>query len=191
MDMKKPSIREIRKGIKRFSAGERPWPEREVDWHIASEDGYLFPLKYIYGLTVEKEPASYTTNQAKSAMRHLGLYFISMKGNPLEGFTSEVEKSILDQNGRKKRLQSANRRPSKKAVVVKMYNRNPDVVAEVLERAKGCCQKCNKPAPFNRKANGKPYLEVHHKKQLANGGEDSVENAIALCPNCHREAHYG
>ncbi|MEY8786001.1 HNH endonuclease [Citrobacter freundii] len=22
-------------------------------------------------------------------------------------------------------------------------------------------------------------------------GEDSVENAIALCPNCHREAHYG
>jgi 5-methylcytosine-specific restriction protein A len=34
-------------------------------------------------------------------------------------------------------------------------------------------------------------LEVHHKKQLSEGGEDTVENAIALCPNCHREAHYG
>ena len=22
-------------------------------------------------------------------------------------------------------------------------------------------------------------------------GEDTVENAIATCPNCHREAHYG
>ncbi|OOL15317.1 hypothetical protein BXQ27_32765, partial [Klebsiella aerogenes] len=26
---------------------------------------------------------------------------------------------------------------------------------------------------------------------LSNGGEDSVENAIALCPNCHRQAHFG
>ncbi|MEY0334745.1 HNH endonuclease [Providencia rettgeri] len=32
---------------------------------------------------------------------------------------------------------------------------------------------------------------MHHVEWLANGGEDSVENAIALCPNCHREAHYG
>ncbi len=27
-------------------------------------------------------------------------------------------------------------------------------------------------------------------KHLANNGDDTVENAIALCPNCHRKAHY-
>jgi hypothetical protein len=26
---------------------------------------------------------------------------------------------------------------------------------------------------------------------LARGGEDTVENAVAVCPNCHREAHFG
>ncbi|WP_163591073.1 HNH endonuclease, partial [Klebsiella variicola] len=38
---------------------------------------------------------------------------------------------------------------------------------------------------------GTPFLEVHHIEWLSNGGEDSVENAIALCPNCHRQAHFG
>jgi len=28
-------------------------------------------------------------------------------------------------------------------------------------------------------------------KTLANGGSDTIENTIALCPNCHREFHYG
>ncbi|TOJ58505.1 hypothetical protein CGI36_22670 [Vibrio parahaemolyticus] len=26
---------------------------------------------------------------------------------------------------------------------------------------------------------------------LKDGGSDTVENVKALCPNCHREAHYG
>jgi 5-methylcytosine-specific restriction protein A len=34
-------------------------------------------------------------------------------------------------------------------------------------------------------------LEVHHKTPLSARGEDTVENAIALCANCHRELHYG
>ena len=35
-----------------------------------------------------------------------------------------------------------------------------------------------------------PYLEVRHKVRLVDNGEDTVENAIAIGPNCHREAHY-
>ena len=46
-------------------------------------------------------------------------------------------------------------------------------------------------APFNRDSNDTEYLEVHHKLPLAENGDDTVENAIALCPNCHRHAHYG
>ncbi|NWD06389.1 HNH endonuclease [Pseudomonas gingeri] len=71
------------------------------------------------------------------------------------------------------------------------YDRNPDVVAQVLLRAQGICEACAKPAPFRRSSNGTPYLEVHHIVQLAHGGDDSVDNAQALCPNCHREMHFG
>ena len=33
------------------------------------------------------------------------------------------------------------------------------------------------------------YLECHHVKLLARGGEDIIDNAVALCPNCHRKMH--
>ncbi|MCD9544043.1 hypothetical protein GLP24_04155 [Photobacterium carnosum] len=46
-------------------------------------------------------------------------------------------------------------------------------------------------APFTKKSNGEPYLEVHHIKPLSQGGEDSLENVKAICPNCHREMHFG
>jgi 5-methylcytosine-specific restriction protein A len=57
-----------------------------------------------------------------------------------------------------------------------------------LRRANGVCELCEKSAPFNRD-NGKPYLEVHHVKHLEDGGHDMTENAVALCPNCHRMMH--
>jgi 5-methylcytosine-specific restriction protein A len=61
----------------------------------------------------------------------------------------------------------------------------------VLERASGICEQCNEDAPFKRKKDGTPYLEVHHRIPLSEGGFDTVGNAIAVCPNCHRELHYG
>jgi len=81
--------------------------------------------------------------------------------------------------------------PEKASVTTTVYKRNADVVAQVLERAAGLCEKCQHPAPFKRSKDGKPYLEVHHWIYLADGGEDTVANAGALCPNCHREAHFG
>lgn len=59
-----------------------------------------------------------------------------------------------------------------------------------MQQATGNCECCNQPAPFNG-ADGSPFLEVHHVRHLADGGSDTVENAVALCPNCHRELHYG
>jgi len=73
-------------------------------------------------------------------------------------------------------------------VTTSRYQRNPYVVAYTLRRANGICELCEKPAPFN-KPNGEPYLEVHHVKHLKDGGEDMTENALALCPNCHRMMH--
>ncbi|HVY76746.1 MAG TPA: HNH endonuclease signature motif containing protein [Puia sp.] len=83
--------------------------------------------------------------------------------------------------------------PKPKQVIVQqtVFLRNQLVVAEVLYRANGYCEQCKQPAPFLRDSDKKPYLEIHHKIRLADGGNDTVENAIALCPNCHRQAHYG
>jgi 5-methylcytosine-specific restriction endonuclease McrA len=109
-----------------------------------------------------------------------------------DNFEAEVAASSkLTSHERRKRLAAAEKNPQRISITTTGYRRNPDVVAEVLSRADGKCERCNKPAPFKRVNTGIPYLEVHHRTRLADGGEDTVENAIALCPNCHREAHYG
>ncbi|VXC37053.1 HNH endonuclease signature motif containing protein [Massilia sp. 9I] len=92
---------------------------------------------------------------------------------------------------RLKRLATAPKRPISYSVKTTAFLRNPDVIAEVLYRAQGICESCVKPAPFLRSSNEEPYLEVHHRLPLSQGGEDTIENAIALCPNCHRERHFG
>jgi hypothetical protein len=68
------------------------------------------------------------------------------------------------------------------------FNRCPRVVAWILLQSKGKCERCSANAPFRRLDNT-PYLEVHHVRTLATGGPDTVANAVALCPNCHRAAH--
>lgn len=92
---------------------------------------------------------------------------------------------------RRARLAVASRLPKRIEVTTTVFERNADVVAEVLLRAQGKCESCANAAPFMRRSDGSPYLEVHHRTRLADGGEDTVENALALCPNCHRGAHYG
>lgn len=107
-------------------------------------------------------------------------------------FQSAVLKALHDSSSnRQARLRDAAKLPVKIKVVMEVYLRNADVVAEVLDRAAGICERCMKMAPFMRRKDGTPYLEVHHRTHLAYGGEDTIENAIALCANCHRELHYG
>lgn len=96
----------------------------------------------------------------------------------------------LPPSERKQILEAESKIPELTVVTTRVYKRSPCVVAEVLLRAEGKCQSCKRDAPF-LKEDGSPFLEVHHIEWLSKGGEDSVENAIALCPNCHRQAHYG
>ena len=110
----------------------------------------------------------------------------------VERFTEAVQESLKDSSSaRAARLGKAAKLPTKVPVVSYAFVRNPDVVAEVLLRAAGKCERCKADAPFKRKKDGQPYLEVHHIIQLALGGEDTVSNALALCPNCHRNLHFG
>lgn len=75
-------------------------------------------------------------------------------------------------------------------VITTTYVRSEAVKAWVLQRSNGTCECCAEAAPFND-VYDQPYLEVHHLKQLADGGSDRVSNTVALCPNCHRQMHHG
>jgi 5-methylcytosine-specific restriction protein A len=69
------------------------------------------------------------------------------------------------------------------------FVRDPAVKAWVLQCAKGTCEGCDNPAPFIGQ-DGLPYLEVHHVMPLSSHGSDTITNAVALCPNCHRRCHF-
>ena len=81
-------------------------------------------------------------------------------------------------------------KPSSTMRKIVAWGRDPKVRAHVLQRAKKHCELCGAPAPFVD-SDHVPFLEVHHVKRLVDGGADVPRNAVALCPNCHREAHHG
>lgn len=73
-------------------------------------------------------------------------------------------------------------------VATKQYYRSPYIAELARRAANGICQLCEQPAPFNR-TNGEPYLEIHHIIWLSQGGDDTIDNTVALCPNCHKKMH--
>ncbi len=114
----------------------------------------------------------------------------------LDDLNKQLQRDILESKelsaeDRNRRLASASPIPERVSVTTTAFRRNADVIVEVLDRAQGVCERCGSAAPFNRRTDGAPYLEVHHKIPLSQGGHDTVTNAEALCPNCHRNKHYG
>ncbi|MAD88429.1 MAG: hypothetical protein CMK64_01890 [Pseudoalteromonas sp.] len=110
----------------------------------------------------------------------------------IDQFNNDVEKSLtLPSEQRAKYINIGDSRPKKMIVSTKIYQRNPHIVAERLTIANGVCERCKIEAPFLRAKDGSPYLEVHHMKRLSEGGLDTLSNTVALCPNCHRELHFG
>lgn len=70
------------------------------------------------------------------------------------------------------------------------YRQRSSLVRQyALLRSKGICEGCGLPGPFESSP-GVRFLEVHHILRLADDGPDKAENVAALCPNCHRRAHF-
>ena len=78
--------------------------------------------------------------------------------------------------------------PPRRTSLAEQIIRNEAVAEYVKKAAQGRCDLCNNPAPFIGK-DRQPYLECHHVQHLADGGDDTIQNAVALCPNCHRRMH--
>lgn len=110
----------------------------------------------------------------------------SAKPSGSAAFEARVRKS------RKKKVTKkpiGNKNPKARISEATKYDRDPAVKAWVLENASGTCERCGAKAPFLTH-DGLPFLEVHHVWLLAEGGPDCIENAVAVCPNCHRALHY-
>lgn len=179
---------------------ERPWP---YACHVEYVDTFAPPVtaKELRDAIPQEEwnaPHAHIRVKAASvilsgvAERIIALRSMLSLREVEERFSKDVAASLkLPPGKRLEQLASAPKLPTKVKVTTEVFLRNEHVVAQVLIRAAGHCEFCKSPAPFAKATDGTPYLEVHHQKWLAAGGEDTVQNAVALCPNCHRKAHYG
>jgi 5-methylcytosine-specific restriction enzyme A len=98
---------------------------------------------------------------------------------------AEIENAIDDLSDKPEGSNS----PDRAKVVTEVIKRIPKVRAYVIKRADGKCEYCN--VQGFRMKNGGFYLEAHHVIELSKTGPDQVDNVIALCPQHHRQAHYG
>lgn len=114
---------------------------------------------------------------------------------PIDAVRMVAEEVILPQNAslqalRQQAIEAARAVVATGTATVSIFERSRRVCAYVYARAAGVCEHCGHDAPFSR-PNGTPYLEAHHIRRLTDGGPDDPRSMIAVCPNCHREAHSG
>ncbi len=89
--------------------------------------------------------------------------------------SEENEKYYVRSNGKNKTYRKA---------VTKIYDEDPYISQYAKNLAKGICSLCHEKAPFIDK-NNQPYLIAHRIEPLSQGGPDTIENTVAVCPNCH------
>lgn len=87
-------------------------------------------------------------------------------------------------------VESVPKQATKTTQETQEYSRSEKVKQYVKTRANGYCEGCGEPAPFTSKT-GDPYLHAHHVYELSDGGSDTPDTVIALCPNCHYRVHHG
>lgn len=142
-----------------------PYQEVQPDDNGNLRKVWMFPLTAVEEQSItQSELKNYVETQRKK-----------VQGLPI---------SELRQQAIKHKTKVGSNRP----VTSNTYIRD-EFIAEYTKRyAKGVCELCEKDAPFKDKG-GNPYLESHHIIWLSKGGPDSIENTVALCPNCHRKMH--
>jgi predicted HNH restriction endonuclease len=86
--------------------------------------------------------------------------------------------------------------PSERNAKVQNYIDRGTAVTKALKEILGAkCQICGWLGftKKSKKSMGEAFIEAHHLDQIANQNIGSLcsDNIILLCPNCHREVHYG
>lgn len=145
---------------------KEPYQKAQSDANKQKRLVWIFPLKLLDPHTTISIDTIVKTNQKKQRKFK----------------KKSTEQLIADANA------SAQTEVSYRNTSTKYYLRSESIVQLAKKLANGICQLCDQPAPFKDKL-GEPYLETHHIDWLANGGSDTPENTVALCPNCHKKMH--
>lgn len=163
-------------------------------FEVFREQEYIYTGEVVLADPVYKEEQP----DAKNNQRTVYVFPLKLKYNSavvidsntvIQNYDLKVKKAKrLSDAELSKRANTANRSNGSRKVVSTQYDRNPWVSENAKRLANGFCQLCDQLAPFI-KSNGEPYLETHHIVWLAKGGEDTPQNTVALCPNCHRKMH--
>jgi predicted restriction endonuclease len=88
----------------------------------------------------------------------------------------------------KKIIECENEKSEKITINGKAYKRNNYLMVQIKKYRNYKCQFCSTTIP---KASGGYYIEACHIKPKAEGGKDSLDNILILCPNCHKLFDYG
>lgn len=144
---------------------------------------YKFPLQIVTGEKVYSEP-DFNNVQYESQRKLSSLSDEEIKRRAIIA----SERNKLKDSEHEGKNKNKNRAKHRRMVRTVVYDRDEFISAYVKLLAKGKCQLCKHDAPFNDEY-GVPYLECHHIVWLSEGGKDTIENCIALCPNCHRKMH--
>jgi 5-methylcytosine-specific restriction enzyme A len=173
-------------------------PATKIPVHLLEA---LEPQKYTYAGEVELIGAPYTEEQLddKKQPRQVWMFPIKLKpGGIIPLLTAEQARVIEDSQARKARQLStdeirarakkAKKKPAIRTAQTTVFVRDPAVAEYAKRLAMGLCDLCEMPAPFQNRQNV-GYLECHHITWLAKGGDDTIDNTVALCPNCHRKMH--
>jgi HNH endonuclease len=103
---------------------------------------------------------------------------------------AEIAKKI-DPDAILARARKATGKPGKAIRERFEFIRDANVVAGAIVRSNGACEMPGCGTTLFLRNDGLPFLEVHHIVPLAENGDDTLANAAALCPMCHRELHFG
>ena len=101
----------------------------------------------------------------------------------IEKSIDEETKNIKDENERKN-----TRELRKEQIVYARANFPLEEIDKIHKRAQNKCEYCE--CQTFEKKNGEMYFEIHHIVHYSDGGENSAQNCVLLCPNCHRKIHF-
>lgn len=158
------------------------------------------PTKYIYhgAVVLADKPYQEIQKGDDGVLRKVWMFPLKNHGGS-QAISQEILKRYLDgkeqaaeqltfEELKKRAEQNGSEVVSSRIATNEVYIRDAYVAEYAKRRAKGICQLCGEKAPFLNE-DGAPYLECHHIVWVSKGGSDTIDNTVALCPNCHRKMH--
>ncbi len=173
-------------------------PQTGIPVHLLEA---LDPMKYTYAgeVALVATPQQEEQVDDEGHVRNVWMFPIKLKPGGAIPVLSDTQARIIEETQAvkakrlpieelKSRAKRAKTKPALRMAQTASYVRDAAVAEYAKRLANGHCDLCEKPAPFQNKQK-EAYLECHHIVWLAKGGDDTVDNTVALCPNCHRKMH--